>query len=146
MLRTAILRGIRPTTLLLDKQPHSKWSKLDRLMLLAYQTFEDEMSSNSGLPYWVTRSLDPNIHVIVEEREDRADKALAEWDKKFGGDEKKLGTSRFAVVVDANGESIEYGGLVRQSFREAAASLSGEQREGRESVELDGKYAIPPED
>lgn len=103
------------------------------------------MSTSSGSPVWLTRSLDPNISFIVESGIDAADAAIAEWDKKHGGDKSKPGQYRFAVPVDANGNRIEYGGVTRHSFREAAASLAGEEREGRD-IELDGKYAIPPED
>jgi hypothetical protein len=145
-LRAAILRGLRPTTLLLGKQPYSKWNRLDRLLLEAYQLLEDETSTSSGLPIWLTRSLDPNIQFIVESGIDNADAAIADWDKKHGGDKSKPGQYRFAVPVDANGNRIEYGGLTRHSFREAAASLVSEEREGRDIIELDGKYAIPPED
>lgn len=120
MLRAAILRNLRPTTLLLGKQPHSKWNDLDRLLLHAFQIHEDEISSNTGLPVWVTRSLDPNVRIVVEEREDMADRALAEWDKKNSGKDKKMGVSRFAVALDAEGNPLRYGGLTRQRFSEAA--------------------------
>ncbi|MDF2915898.1 MAG: hypothetical protein K0S70_115 [Microbacterium sp.] len=120
MLRAAILRNLRPTTLLLGKQPHSKWNKLDRLLVHAYQIHEDEISSNTGLPVWVTRSLDPNIRIAVEERTDMADYALAKWDKENAGKDKKMGVSRFAVALDIEGKPLEYGGLTRQGFTEAA--------------------------
>lgn len=136
MLRTAIIRGLRPTTLLLGKQPHSKWSEFDRLLLETYQVFEDEISKNSGLPVWVTRNLDPNIQLVIEETDDVADRLLAEWDAKNAGKDSKRGISRHIVVRDADGKLLEYGGLTRQHFREAAIQES-QDRERDEELGLD---------
>jgi len=132
MLRTAVIRGLRPTTLLMNRQPYSKWSGLDRLLLRAYQTFEDENSKESGLPLWLTRSNDPDIHFNIESREDRAAVALAVWDKEQSdkGDKAPKGMTRYAVPVNANGEPIEYGGVTRQQFREAAIQEALDLAEG----------------
>lgn len=131
MLRAAILRGLRPTFLILGKQPHSKWTRLDRLMLRAYQQYEDEISKSSGLPFWVSRSLDPEVIIEIEERADRADQLLAEWDHKNGGKDNKRGVSRYAVVRNASGEYMDYGGLTRQQFQQAAI------QEQRDRAEID---------
>lgn len=90
------------------------------------------MSKSSGLPIWVTRSLDPNIQLRVEEQADVADKILADWDEKNHG--KKKGISRYVVVEDADGNPLEYGGLTRQRFREAAIQ---EQQDSDLEKELD---------
>lgn len=135
--------------MILGKQPHSKWSRLDRLLLHAYQIFEDEISKSTGLPFWVTRSLDPELILEIEEREDRADTLLADWDKKWQGKDEKRGISRFVVAMDAEGKPFEYGGLTRQSFRETAALPDEGDREGRVRTETapDGtKFAVIPED
>lgn len=66
----------------------------------------------------------------VEERIDYADKELAEWDKKNSGDKKKSGVSRFVVPVDSEGRTLEYGGLTRQQFREAAIQEEQDRAEG----------------
>lgn len=68
----------------------------------------------------MTRSLDPGIVLEVEEREDRADRLLAEWDHKNGTKDGKRGISRFVVAKDAEGKPLDYGGLTRQQFQQAA--------------------------
>lgn len=137
MLRTAIIRGLRPTTLLLNKQPFSKWSDLDRLLLQAYQIYEDEISKNSGLPFWLTRNIDPEIILTVEERDDIADKLLADWDEKNSGKKGKRGTTRYVVARDAEGNLLEYGGLTRQRFREAAIQEQQDRDELGEEAEIE---------
>lgn len=137
MLRAAILRNIRPTSLLLHKQPYSKWNKLDFLLLHAYQIHEDEISSNSGLPVWVTRSIDPEIRLAVDERTDQADALLAAWDKKHSGNEKKAGVSRFVVVLGQDGEPFDYGGLTRQRFREAAIQEQQDRDDELEQLDIE---------
>jgi len=138
MLRTAVIRGLRPTTLLMNRQPYSKWDGLDRLLLRAYQTYEDEKSGETGLPLWLTRSGDPDIHFNVEAREDYAAAALAKWDKEQAdkGDKAAKGMSRYAVPVNADGKPIEYGGVTRQQFREAAIKEAENLAEGVD-LELD---------
>lgn len=119
------------------------------MLLEAFQIHEDEVSKSSGLPYWITRSIDPDIMLAVQEREDRADALLAEWDEKNAGNKKKKGVSRFVVPVDAEGKPLEYGGLTRQQFREQAASFEDDTREDRVSTDRDDdghKYAVIPED
>lgn len=132
MLRTAIIRNLRPTTLLLNKQPHSKWNALDRLLLRAYQIFEDENSNEHGLPMWLTRSIDPEIMFVVEEREDRAAAALQEWDEKQPTDPKKRkkGMTRYVVPYMTEGEPLQYGGVTRQQFRQAAIQEEQDRQEG----------------
>lgn len=132
MLRAAVLGGHRPTFLLFGTQPDSKWDDLDRLLYLAYRIYQDEVSKNSGLPYWIARNVDPEILIQVEERVDYADRALAEWDAKFAGDEKKKGVSRFAVVLDGEGNPMEYGGLTRQDFHQAAIQETQDRADGIE--------------
>ena len=90
------------------------------------------MSKDSGLPVWVTRSLDPEIMFLVEEREDRAAEALADWDAKQAklGDKAKKGLTRIGVPYSTDGERLEYGGLTRQQFREAAIQEEQDREEG----------------
>lgn len=121
LLRAAVLRNLRPTTFLLGKQPHSKWSELDRVLALAFQMYQDEISSDSGLPSWLTRSLSPDVTFVVEEHKDNATAALQDWDETEGKKKKKRkGIVRYVVAMDAEGKPLEYGGLTRQQFREAA--------------------------
>lgn len=95
------------------------------------------MSSNSGLPIWISRSIDPEITIVIEERADQADKALADWDKKNRGDDKKVGVSRFAVAYDVDGKPLEYGGLTRQAFRQAAIQEQQDHDEELDGVEIE---------
>lgn len=136
-MRAAILRNFRPTTLLLGVQPHGKWTDLDRLLLHAYQIHEDEISSNSGHPVWITRALDPEIRLAVEERGDEADRLLAEWDEKNSGKKKKVGVSRYVVALDANGKPLDYGGLTRQRFQQAAIQEQQETDDELEGIEIE---------
>jgi hypothetical protein len=137
MLRTAILRGHRPTTLILRKQPYSKWKRVDYLLAHAYQIFEDEISRNTGLPVWLTRSLDPNLRLDIEERFDPADRLLADWDAKNSGKDKKRGVSRTVVALNADGKPFEYGGITRQHYREAAIQEERDRIEELEDVEFE---------
>lgn len=128
-----MLRGLRPTTLLLNKQPYSKWNDLDRLLIQAYQQLEDESGNEHGLPLWLARSRDPEVMFVVETNEDRAAAALADWDKKHEKT-KKEGLVRFVVPYSTDGTPLEYGGLTRQRYREAAIQEAQDREEG---VELD---------
>lgn len=69
-------------------------------------------------------SKDNDLMFIVESDEDRALAALAEWDEKHQpkeGDKKKQhGIRRWVVPTNADGARLEYGGLTRQQYREAA--------------------------
>jgi len=116
----------------MGKQPYSKWSHLDRLLLRAYQVFEDETSRESGLPMWIARSQDPEIMFVIEESEDRAAAALSEWDEKQSekGKKAKKGLSRIAVPHTTDGNPLEYGGLTRQHFRVAAIQEEQDRQEG----------------
>lgn len=106
------------------------------MLARAYQIYEDEITRESGLPVWVARSIDPEIMFLVEETEDRAAAALAEWDAKQAelGKKAKKGLTRIAVPYSAEGKMLEYGGLTRQRFREAAIQ---EQQDRAEGIDLE---------
>jgi hypothetical protein len=93
---------------------------MDFLLAEAYQIYDDEISKSSGLPMFITRSTDPNVQMMIEERVDQADAALADWDEKQSkkSDKKKTkGLTRYAVPFDAiAGEPLAYGGLEREAF------------------------------
>lgn len=131
------MRNLRPTTLVLSRQPDKPWTRLDFLLMEAYQVYEDEMSKSSGIPVWLTRSLDPDIGFVVEERTDQADAALEKYDKEHSGDKKKFGTTRFAVATDSIGNPIEYDGHTRHRFQVSAI----QDERVRQDVEADeGEY------
>jgi hypothetical protein len=134
MLRAAILGNHRPTFLIFGEQPDSEWTDLDRLLYQAYRIYDDEFSKNSGLPYWITRNIDPAILIVVEERKDYADTALAKWDAENGDKKNKRGVSRYAVVLDADGNRMEYGGLTRQDFHRAAIQ---ETQDRADDIDID---------
>lgn len=121
MLRTAVLRGIRPTSLIKRKQPFSKWAEDDFILVDAYQISEDEATA-TGIPLWVARTENPNIGFMVEERTDRGQAALDEWDKAHAEDkDKSPGLSRFVVAVDViTHEPIEMSGAMREKFFSAS--------------------------
>lgn len=129
-MRTAILRGLRPTSLILDVQPHSKWSQMDKTLVVAFQIFTDEIDQNSGMPMWLTRSMDPAIGFTVETRTDLAAQATEAWDEKHRKD-KRHGVKRFAVPVDVLTEQpLVYGGLTREQFRLSASQVERDAESG----------------
>lgn len=85
---------------------------------------------------WLSLSGDPEIMFIVEEGEDRAAAALQEDDEKQPTDPKKRkkGRTRHVVPYSTDGTPLEYGGLTRQRFREAAIQ---EQQDRDEGIELE---------
>lgn len=103
------------------------------MLLETYQMFEDEKSTVTGLPLWLTRSIDPNIMFSVEDAEDRAIAALDVYDEKHSKDKKK-GMTRWAVPIDADSNPLEYGGLTRHQFKAAAIQ---EQQDREEGIELE---------
>lgn len=110
------------------------------MLLEALQVYEDEISSSSGLPIWVTRSDEPDIRVAVEERIDQADAALEEYDENHRGDKRKRGATRMAVVVDSTGKPIEYDGTTRHRFMVSAIQetrASSETEASEEGLEDD---------
>ena len=123
---------------------------MDRLLLRAYQQFDDETSSQHGLPYWVARSLDPEIMFVVEEREDRAQAALEKAEEKAAEQEKKSGKkrhgiSRFPVAMTVDGKPLVYGGLTRQQFQRAAIQVAQDLAEGLpEDFERDRPEGFDP--
>jgi hypothetical protein len=126
-LRAAVLRGHRPTTYLLGKQPYSKWNDLDRALGLAYQIHEDEISNETGLPLWIARNDDPEILFEVKPGSDKAARELRLFDMDDGKkkERERAGRYRFAVAVDAYGEPLEYGGLTRHRYLMSAIQDPG---------------------
>jgi len=84
------------------------------------------------LPIWVTRNLDPEIILTIEERDDAADKALADWDAKHAGNDKKRGVTRYVMPRGSDGLPLRYGGVTRQQFKQAAIQEEQDRAEGIE--------------
>ena len=125
---------------MLGKQPYSKWNELDYILLEAFQLYEDEMVKEVGLPYWMTRSIDPDIQFIVDERYDAASAALSLWNEAESNRKKKKkrhGIMPMVVAVDASGQPLVYGGLKRQDFHLAAS------QEARDLLEVDVEIDRP---
>lgn len=84
-----------------------------------FQVFEDE-NGQEGLPFWITRNVDPEIRIVVETYPNYGKQALDEWEEKNKDKKKKQHEVPYLVVVNGAGEPVEYGGLTRQRFSEAA--------------------------
>lgn len=122
-MRSAILRGFRPTTLTNRRQPYSKWDKFDFLLLEAFDVMESETSKSTGLPVWLTRSGDPMIDFLVEDGEDFADAAIQKYDKAQkgpkGDKEPPPGSFRYAIPQTLDGSAVPEGGLARERMLKA---------------------------
>lgn len=90
---------------------------------------------------WLTRSDDPDIRFVVNERLDRAaaqlkqaERELSEKDAKAEKSKRKTrpsdGISLYVVPVNANEEPLEYGGLTRQRFTMAAIQETQDREDG----------------
>lgn len=114
-------------------------------MLEAYQVYEDETSSSSGVPIYIARTGDPNIDIEIEEQLDIADQALAKYDEAQGEKDKPpKGISRFAVPVDVSKEgedkSVDVGGLAREAFyRERAEEAQRRRAQGAQQSAAGGR-------
>lgn len=114
-MRTAVLRGLRPTTLThRRRKPYGKWCDLDFLLLEAFQSIEDE--TRDGLPVWISRS--PEVQFEVEEAINFAQAALDAHDKRLkgpkGDKEPPAGLQRYVVARAADGSPAPEGGLERE--------------------------------
>lgn len=149
-MHTAISGGLRPTTLLLRKQPRSKWKPLDFVLFQAHAIWRAEQSQQTGHPLWLTRSLDPRIGWAIEEREDAAEAALEAWDEKNQGKKRKKGVTRFAVPTTPPGlEGLLYGGISReQHYATMAGEGSGVPLEDDPAADLpeDARPSMNPAD
>lgn len=100
--------------MLLNKQPHSDWNHLDRVLLRAFQVYEDETGPH-GLPIWATQTTDPEVRVEIKDSVDLATKEIQEYDERQS--KKKTpprGMNRWAVIVGTDGKPITYGGFARE--------------------------------
>lgn len=116
-IRTAVLRGYRPTFLLFGTQPDSEWDDNDRDMLTAFQKMQDETKGETGLPIWLTRSFDTNLEFSVQTVDDGAQRALQMFDKKQADSKTpKYGQARFVVPHMLDDSPLLEGGLAREAF------------------------------
>lgn len=102
----------------------------------AYRIYVDEISTDSGYPIWVTRHLGLAANWSVEETMDYALAQLEDWDKKNAGEKRKPGVGRFAVLMGEDSARVEYGGLTRQQFSEAAIQ---EEQDREDGIDVDRK-------
>lgn len=66
-LKTAEKSGHPPTLYLLkDRKNGKKWSEVDKKLMLAWTTYQDEMCPRCGIPMWLGHSEDPNIEFHTE--------------------------------------------------------------------------------
>lgn len=121
LLRAAVSRGYRPTTLLRRVQPHSKWDDLDFDLVNALDRLERDVNPTTGLMWWQTRTGYPGIGFEVEVVDDDAEAALERYDEQQRDKKKaRAGSHRFAVArALVDGEEIE-GGLARERMIEYA--------------------------
>jgi len=67
-LKAAYATGVPPTVLILpDRKDSTKWTKIDKLLLLAWQTYQDDLCKKCGVPLWLGHSEDPHIDFELKE-------------------------------------------------------------------------------
>lgn len=130
-MRTAVLRGLRPTTLTHRRRnPLGKWSELDLLLLEAYQSHEEEQDQKTGLPIWVTR--DDGLMFNIEEGINYAEAALADFDKAAkgpkGDKEPPAGLFRYVAPTSDDGSPVPEGGIAREeALRRISQQMTAER-------------------
>lgn len=66
-LKAAYATGVPPTVLILpDRKSSTKWTRIDKLLLLAWQTYQDDLCKKCGVPVWLGHSEDPNIDFKIK--------------------------------------------------------------------------------
>lgn len=129
---------MRPTSLLLRKQPHSKWSELDFVLFDAYESMKSETSTSTGLPVWLTRSGDPGFAFRIDTLTDHADEALSRYDEDQQGKKNKAhGVVRYLVPVAHGDAPVPEGGLERARLLTAMQQASIEGVAGLPGSTLD---------
>lgn len=68
LIKAAIRAGVRPTTMILGADNRKRWSKLDLLVMQAYEQYESEVCQNCGMPIWLCRNTDHRLLVRVKEK------------------------------------------------------------------------------
>lgn len=104
-LRAAMSAGIPPTVLLLSsREDATTWTMLDKKLLLAWQTYQDELCKNCGVPVWLGHTT---INTVEFETETTVCYSCQhiEQDKS----EPPKGGTKFAVPkpVDIEGEDVQ---------------------------------------
>lgn len=109
------------------------------MLLDALDLLEREVSSQTGLPRWLTATGDPTVTFEIDTMEDAAEATLEEWDEKNGGKKKRRGTTRWAVPVSVTDEPLE-GGLARERLLQRAdAAVFDEQDDPSAGLDIDRK-------
>lgn len=140
--------GIRPTSLILRKQPHSKWSEKDFLMFEAYQIYRSEHSTEHGEATYITQSGDPSLNVLMFDQTDILGAEIQDFDRKNSEKKKPAtGVVRWGelLYVNEQGESVPVprGGLARMKYMKMMADLSKVQRESIAPAGLDIEVVRP---
>lgn len=66
-LKTAEKSGHPPTLYLLKNRTSAKkWSDIDKKLMLAWTTYQEEVCPRCGIPMWLGHSEDPNIDFHTE--------------------------------------------------------------------------------
>lgn len=121
-------RGFRPTSLLLQKQPHSKWSERDFIIFEAYETYRAEHSDSHGEATYITKSGDAQLNVLVRDRTDVADEALQQFDESNNKKKKPpKGVTRWAELVyveEGVSVPVPRGGLARKRYLDLSEEIT----------------------
>lgn len=113
-MRAALRAGVRPSVFVFREQPDKPWTNLDRGLVVALQTIEDERCPECGQPTWQCRSDNSDIVYRVEESVCFATRRLREYeDGKLPSkerakpkDRKEWGVIRYPVVETISGAPV----------------------------------------
>lgn len=61
ILKTATAVGVPPSLLMEPGKTEPVWTERDKKLLVAWQTYQDELCKNCGTPVWLGHSEDPTI-------------------------------------------------------------------------------------
>lgn len=62
-IEASIRAGVRPTTMILGEDNRKAWSRMDVLVMRAYERYKKEICPDCSNPLWLCRQSDPNLQV-----------------------------------------------------------------------------------
>lgn len=125
-IKASILGHVRPTTTILGADNRKRWSRMDILLINAYQRYLDEMCPVHGGPRWLCDSAEQSLRIRVRESRCEAKRELEIREEARKDDDNK-GISLIPEFYSADGrELVEYRDLYRERKRRDAAEDNDE--------------------
>jgi hypothetical protein len=83
----ALEEHMRPTAMILRKNPHKKWNEYDHLLMQAYKQARAEDCPNCGLPRYLCNNGANDIQFKTEKFDCKASQAIEKAKKRDYGDD-----------------------------------------------------------